>query len=341
MGDEKALNILYTANDPFAAKVAAGICSIFENNKHVKELTVYILTDHMNTENKKNFQKLEKEYKREIQVIQYGDIREHIPFDFDTLGWNQIVLSRLLWDRFLPEKVERILYLDGDTIVNGSLQELWEKDFGECILGAGIEPTVDYKRRCCLGLENAPYINAGVLLIDRKKWRNKKAEQRILDFYKENGGRLFANDQDAINGALNGEILFLEPKYNFYNIFWVYPYRFLKKLMKGAEYFSEATYNESLEHPVIFHYLGEERPWRKGNRHKYRAVYEKYSKMTPWKDEPQEEGWELYYFCWGIFNAVTKYFPGVRYNIINRLIPVMMKWRSRRLKKQGQIQKKG
>ena len=49
MGDEKALNILYTANDPFAAKVAAAICSIFENNKHVKELTVYILTDHMNT----------------------------------------------------------------------------------------------------------------------------------------------------------------------------------------------------------------------------------------------------------------------------------------------------
>ena len=61
------MNILYTANDPFAAKVAAGICSIFENNKHVKELTVYILTDHMNTENKKNFQKLEKEYKRKFR----------------------------------------------------------------------------------------------------------------------------------------------------------------------------------------------------------------------------------------------------------------------------------
>lgn len=329
------MDILYTANDAFAAKVAAGICSIFENNKSVGEITVYILTDHMNQENRSRFQKMEKTYERNIQIIEYGNMKDHIPFDFDTLGWNQIVLSRLLWDRFLPEHIDRILYLDGDTIVNGSLLPLWNKDLGECILGAGIEPTVDYGRRVGLGLEHSPYINAGVLLIDREKWKSRHAEQRILDFYRKNGGRLFANDQDAINGALCGEIYFLEPKYNFYNIFWFYPYRYLKKLMKGAEYFSESVYKESMGHPVIFHFLGEERPWRKGNHHKYREVYEKYSNMTLWKEEPLEEGWEMYFIFWEIFNALTKCFPGVRYNIINRLIPVMMKWRSRRLKKQG------
>lgn len=327
------MDILYTANDSFAAKVAAGICSVFENNQEIQQLTVYLLTDYMSAENLKKFRQMEKQYRRTIQVLQFGNIGEQILFDFDTLGWNPIVLSRIVWDRFLPIEVERILYLDGDTIVNGSLEELWKQDIGTCVLGACIEPTVDYKRRVRLGMKSLPYINSGVLLIDRKRWKESNAEQRILDFYRVNDGRLFAPDQDAINGALKDEIYFLEPKYNFYNIYWFYSYHFLKKLMRGTQYFPERVYKESLKNPVILHYLGEERPWRKGNHHKYRDLFVKYSQRTPWKDEPEEEGWEFYYFLWGIFNRLTRLFPGFRYTVINRLIPVFMKWRSYCLKK--------
>lgn len=329
------MDILYTANEAFAAKVAAGICSVFENNQKTQNLTIYLLTDHMSQKSLEKFHLMGEKYGRKIQVIAFGNIRDQISFDFDTLGWNQIVLSRLLWDRFLPEHVERILYLDGDTIVNGSLENLWKKDLKNCILGACIEPTVDYGRRIGLGLDSLPYVNSGVLLIDRKRWKESEAEQRILNFYKENDGRLFAPDQDAINGALRGEIYYLEPRYNFYNIYWFYPYRFLKKLMRGTRYFSEEVYEKSLKNPVIIHYLGEERPWRKGNHHKYRELYQKYSLSTPWRNEPEEEGWELYYFCWDIFNKVTRYFPALRYAVINRLIPLFMKWRSRRLKRKG------
>ena len=31
------MNILYTTNDKFVAKVAASICSVFENNKQEKD----------------------------------------------------------------------------------------------------------------------------------------------------------------------------------------------------------------------------------------------------------------------------------------------------------------
>lgn len=321
------MNILYTVNNAFVSKVAASVCSLFENNRNVDQLIIYILTDKISLKNKDKFRQMELEYGREIVIIEFGDIKKQILFDFDTLGWNSIVMSRILWDRFLPEEVNRIIYLDGDTIINGNLTDLWNTDLNNCILGGCIEATVDYKRRKELGMENIPYINSGVLLIDRNAWRINKAEQRILDFYKENDGRLFAPDQDAINGALKGEIYYLEPKYNFYNIYWFYPYKFLKKLMKGTTYYSLNTYQDSLDHPTIIHYLGEERPWRKGNHHKFRKLYVKYSKKTPWKNEPQEDGWELYFKCWGIFNIITKGIPSIRYKIINGLIPLFMKWR--------------
>ena len=67
--------------------------------------------------------------------------------------------------------------------------------------------------------------------------------------------------------------------------------------MGEAWYYDEEMYRQSVEHPVIIHYLGEERPWRKGNSHKFKGDYEHYHGMTEWTEEKQEEGWELYYRC--------------------------------------------
>ena len=104
--------------------------------------------------------------------------------------------------------------------------------------------------------------------------------------------------------------------------------------MGEAWYYDEAIYRKSVEHPAIIHYLGEERPWRKGNHHKFKEEYERYHGMTEWREEKEEEGWELYYRCWGIFNFFMKPFPMLRYKIINGLIPTFMKWRKKQLAKE-------
>lgn len=199
-------------------------------------------------------------------------------------------------------------------------------------MAASIEPTVDRKRKINLGLEYFPYYNAGVLLINLKKWREEKTGKAILDFYKEHNGKLFANDQDAINGALAGKIYTVSPEYNFYNIFYQYPYKFLEKLMKPVEYIGKESFDKARENPIIIHYLGEERPWRRGNTHKYKDDYIKYLDKTPWKGQNYEDGWKLYFICWNIFNILTKPFPRLRYKIINSLIPTCMKMRAKKLK---------
>lgn len=328
------MNILYTTNEAFTGKVATGICSVFENNKDMEQLVVYIIGQGLSEESVCKYRKIEKKYKRKIEIIQIEDMMTYVDFDFDTSGWNPIILARLILDRLLPETVEKILYLDGDTVNIRSLKLLWENDLKGCVLGACIEATVDKGRRRALGMKNIPYINSGVLLINLKKWREEQIGQKILHYYKENNGKLVANDQDAINGALKGQIYYLKPQYNFYNIYWFYPYRILKKLMGDTSYYSKKTVEMAKMNPVIIHYLGEERPWRRGNRHKYRAYYYKYLKKTPWRREAMEKGWELYFVLWGIFNFFMRPFPMLRYQIINRLIPLFMKWREKRVRKE-------
>ena len=171
------------------------------------------------------------------------------------------------------------------------------------------------------------------LLVNLKKWRDFEVSKKIFDYYKKHEGNLFAADQDAINGVLKDYIMTISPKYNYYNIYDQYPYKFFCKTMKPLDYISKEMFDDAVKNPVIIHYLGEERPWRKGNTHHYRKDYKKYLSLTDWKDTPDEEGWGLYFFCWKVFNIITKPFPGLRLKIINSLIPTFMKFRKRKLKK--------
>ena len=324
------MDIVYTTNENFCAKVAASICSVLENNKNEK-VTIYVVGQNLSCESCERFQTLASIYKQAIQIIELRDVYSYFDYKYDTGGWNSIVLARLVLDRLLPISLQKVLYLDGDTINLGELAELWNTDMQGKTLGACIEATVDRKHCNEIGMDGKPYVNAGVLLIDLQKWRENQVGQKILKYYNENREYLTSNDQDAINGALKGDIFFLNPKYNFYNIYWFYPYDFLNGLMSGTYYYSRQIVHQAVQNPVIIHYLGEERPWRKGNKHKYRLAYEKYLKKTPWKDEKMEEGWELYFVCWNLFNFIVKPFPQLRYQIINHLIPFMMKWRARKL----------
>ncbi|MBQ1496624.1 MAG: glycosyltransferase family 8 protein [Bacilli bacterium] len=331
------MNILYTLNDKFVPQVGAGICSVCENNKDVNEITFYIVSYGITDKNKKELEKLVKKYKRKIEIIELNNINSYFDFDFDTTGWNPIVLARLLVDKLLPSNLDKVLYLDGDTIVRTNLEELYNCNMNRKIIGMSIEPTIDKGRIKNLKMGKKPYCNAGVLLIDLKAWRNKKAGNRIINYYKNNNGRLFANDQDAINGSMKDEIKIISPKYNYYNIFDQYSYRFLSKIMRPIDYsyyVSEKKFKEARNNPSIIHYLGEERPWRKGNTHKYKSDYKKYLNMTVWKDAKDEEGWTLYFICWKIFNVVTKPFPMLRLSIINSLIPKFMNIRSKKVKKE-------
>ena len=327
------MNIIYTLNDNFVPQVGAGIISVLENNKEANSINFYIISSGISEKNKIELTNLVKKYGRFIKIIELGNINDYFDFQFDTNGWNPIVLARLLLDKILPNDINRIIYLDGDTIVRGNIEDLWNIDLNNKTIGMSIEPTIDKKRIEVLNLGMHPYCNAGVLLIDLKRFRKISAGKKIIEFYKKYDGKLFANDQDAINGALKDEIFVISPKYNYYNIFYQYPYYFLKRIMKPKKYIDKSVFLEAKSNPAIIHYLGEERPWREGNTHKYKHDYEKYLSMTVWKDTPLEEGWRLYFICYRIFNIITKPFPYVRYKIINFLIPFFMKLRKRKLHK--------
>ena len=167
----------------------------------------------------------------------------------------------------------------------------------------------------------------------------KQVAEKVLDYYKSRGGRLFANDQDAINAAVPEEIAELSPRYNYSNIFWHYSYHTLVKISRPAPYLTQEIVEEAGKDPCIIHYLGEERPWRRGNRHKYREDYRKYLSLTPWKNTPEETGWEIYFRFYGAFWKILKPFPMMQYHMIDALIPFVLNRRKTARLKREEIKK--
>jgi lipopolysaccharide biosynthesis glycosyltransferase len=196
--------------------------------------------------------------------------------------YSEACLYRLLLGRLLPEVVERVLYLDGDTIVRGSLAPLFELRLDDFVLAAvphryfhlpGRCPN-DYSSR--LGLtKSAPYLNSGVLLVNLKMWRDLGIEAQSLDYVRSHlsvAEKLEFPDQDTLNTVLLGKWLPLDARYNYW-AWTVEPESFLHP---------SGTAARGNDAPVIVHYAGSRKPWHGGSRHPYELDYWDYRMRTPY-----------------------------------------------------------
>ena len=323
------MDILYTFDDNFVPQAAASILSVCENNTE-ERIVFHVIGKNIADQNKEQLTAMVRAKGQQIRWTEMNSIREMFAFRYDTGSWDDIILVRLILDRVLPGTVDRILYLDGDTMVRSSLRDLWEKDLSGYALGAVMETTVTEERKKMLGLSDTDgYVNSGVLYVNLRYWRENNISDALIRFYRDNQERIMAPDQDVLNAVLKGKILFLPFSYNYCNTFTFYPYRALRKIAAPVSNFPvEKEYRIWIKAPVIVHFLGEERPWRIGNRHEYTPEYMQYCAETPWSHAPLEEGWEKYFQLFYLFNRLVRPFPLLRYRIITALIPVMLKRKS-------------
>ena len=260
------MNIVYASNDGYARHLAVSMYSMFEHNADAGQITVYLLSAGMSEENQEKLERIAQEFGRSLITIELGDLKKRFDYPIDTRGFDVSAMSRLFTASVLPKEVERALYLDCDTVVAGSLKGLWETDLGACLVGMVMEPTVYTEIKAAIDLtQEEAYYNSGVLLMDLKAWRQEGVQERLLSYYRDRNGALFACDQDTLNGALHGRIKTLPPKYNFFTNYRYFRYRTLVNATKAYEEVSEAEFEEAKRRPAMIHYMGDERPWIAGS----------------------------------------------------------------------------
>lgn len=283
------INILYQFNDIYAAFAGVSITSLLENNRDADIISIYILGEELSQTTIQRFKSLCKKYSN-IQLI-FPDVRDKIhrlkELDLPAYRGSYAANLRMFLDEFVDVKVDRILYLDADTIVDHSLQDLFDYNLSGNTLGMVLESLENKWHKVQIGLEkDSEYFNSGMILYDMHQWRKKGYADRIMEHIKNIRSHYSCPDQDLINIICKGDIFRLPLNYNYQPFHRVYPVKLYRKVFQPFPYYSDLEINAGNNKPVIYHcyrYIGEF-PWHKNTLHPFVEEFDKYLAISPWND---------------------------------------------------------
>lgn len=286
----KSLSVLYQSDNNYAVLTGVSILSLFENNKHLDRITVYYLDDDINSENKEKILSIGKQYNREIIFIETTSILQKLK-DLNVVPYKGTYTTyfKLFAIGSIPNEEDRILQLDGDTIINEPLDELIEYNLDGYICAATYDCIMNsYKTLVDIPLDEK-YYNCGVLLINKKMWKEYKCEEKILDHILHKRNRYQIVDQDLINVLFRDKITYLHCKYNLNSGFYIYGVEQSYKMydLNDHIFSTKKQVNEAIQKPYINHCMGSftGRPWHKENIHPQSDLYDKYYQCSPWKNQ--------------------------------------------------------
>lgn len=281
------LNVLFASDNNYAPFLLIAIISMLKNNQNeFDEINIFILDDGISEMNKEKLKNLINAFNCKVIFIKTKQLDE-LEINIMTLERNLNIsslttYSRLFISNLLPKEIDKILYLDCDSLIVGSLKEFWDEDISDYYC-AGILDCINTTIKKEYGFSrDDTYINAGVLLINLKKWREDNVEVEFIDFMAQNQHRFYQHDQGVINNIFKNKIKIVHPKYNLQIHFQSFDYDLSRKFnCIETEYYSKEIIMEAQKEPVFLHFCGGEyfRPWY-NPKHPYAELFREYAKLV-------------------------------------------------------------
>jgi len=183
--------------------------------------------------------------------IQANDLKlEYAP---TTSRYPKEIYYRIFAARYLPDTLNRVLYLDPDLVVNGSILPLYQMDLGDYYFAAASHTGLLLQKvnTLRLDMEDSPYINSGVMLMNLALLRREQDFDDVFHFIEKRKNLLVLPDQDIISGLYRSRIYALD----------AFCYNMTERL-----YQTYAPFEKGLDwvrkNSVIIHYCGRNKPWK-------------------------------------------------------------------------------
>lgn len=265
------MNILVCLNSKYIYPLQVMLYSLLTSNKN-DLFDLYILHSSLSEEELKTVEKLTKLGNMTIHNIEMpDDTADNCPV---VRHISKESYYRLFAPWYLPKKIDKILYLDPDTVVIGSVRGLYDTDLTDmCFAGAshGVFATHIYNKMRLNMHGKVKYINAGILLMNPSEIRKVSTQEKIKDYIKIKGKKLYFADQDVINGLYSEKIINTDPlKYNLEE--------FNLKVHNLMNFTGEKKdIHWVLKNSSIIHYCGKNKPWNDDYRGTLGIFFNKYS----------------------------------------------------------------
>ena len=278
--DNNHLHVALASDQNYAEFVAVVMVSLFDTNHWQDFTTIHLLSNGIDENTITKLRQHVPDGRGELKVYDIRSLKEDLGIDVPpTIAITSY--GRLFLPDLVSEDVERVLYVDCDVVVNDSVKDFYCVQFdGQWV--AGVRDTL-YGESTKTAVGMAPsdeYLNAGVLLMHLKEWRNNHVTQQCLDFLLEHDGKVVHHDQGIINGVCNHHKLVVHPKFNVTTSYFSHSYSLLKR--HNTPFYGHQEVNEAIKAPAIIHFTEGfyNRPWIDNSLHPLRDVFIRYHSMT-------------------------------------------------------------
>ena len=247
------MNLLVTLDSGYIKVLSVMLKSVLMSNENT-DFTVYMLNSSLTEsdfDSVRNYLRTNRMKLVDLKAPQ--DFFKGAPV---SSRYPKEMYYRIFAARFLPESVDRVLYLDPDLIVRKSLAPLYNMDLGDNYFAAATHVGKIMTEINAIRLEmedEAPYINSGVMLMNIKLLRQEQNFKAVYDYIAEKKKLLFLPDQDVISAVYGSRIAKIDSYiYNMNDRLLISP----KSLKKGI------TADWVAENSAVIHYLGRNKPWK-------------------------------------------------------------------------------
>lgn len=178
---------------------------------------------------------------------------------------------RLLAFRYLPEHLDKVLYLDPDILIINSIRPLYNTDINNYLYAACFHNNLPVRKINKLRLkayEMEEYFNSGVLLMNLERQRKHINEEEIFSYVSKYRNRLILPDQDVLNALYSNQIKKVdEALYNYDTR----QYSYYKLRSNG-----EVDMGFIIRNTSILHFCGKRKPWHKNYSSRFHSLYKHY-----------------------------------------------------------------
>lgn len=286
------MRVLYFSSDEYAIYAGISMVSMLENNVGVENLEFFLLEDNISLENKEKIKSIFKKYNRECTFLDANIVYPRIiekyghkmrEYNGGKTGW-----FRVFPDEIFPDYEGTVLYMDSDTIVNGSIEGLLDLKWDNKAIAAASSSTIIISKfiMSFSGREEEriirdrgdEYLNSGIVIYHLRNFKKGNFREKMSQTLSQLD-ELFFIDQTLLNATFHSkEVLDFGYKYNY--CFHLEP-RY-SRFIEMTEELEKKDIVSIDRHPIIVHYPGE-RPWFKESTSRLANLYEKYRDMSPWK----------------------------------------------------------
>ncbi|MBQ8440140.1 MAG: 1-acyl-sn-glycerol-3-phosphate acyltransferase [Clostridia bacterium] len=214
----KVIPIFYACDNAFVKFTMVSLRSMMENAAKDRKYQIHIL----HTDIEAATQQAVLRMQNEQFSVMFDDVTSYLQSISSQMPirdyYSKTTYYRLFIAEMFPE-LNKAIYIDSDTVVQGDISEFFDFDIDHYDLGACHEQAMvqedaygTYVEKC-LGIDRNSYFNAGILLINCRRFRQRK----VLDaFVRLLGGYDFrvTQDEDYLNLICKDHVRFLPQSWN-------------------------------------------------------------------------------------------------------------------------------